>query len=144
MYPWLIGGTTAIGGNSSAPWFFGAAANEGTGNDQMNGGADNDTIDPPNNLVADAVVNFAVDAAPTVTTTTPANGDGNVATNATITVNFSENVNATAGAFALDCGAGAIARLQIACRGAQIAEVNNAIFYPDTGSGGCCHLIKMS
>jgi hypothetical protein len=71
--------------------------------------ADNDTIDPPNNPAADAVVNFNVDAAPAVTTTTPANGAANVAANATITVNFSENVNATAGAFALDCGAGPIA-----------------------------------
>jgi hypothetical protein len=71
--------------------------------------ADNDTIDPPDAPAADVVVNFNVDAAPAVTTTTPANGASNVAANATITVNFSENVNATVGAFALDCGAGAIA-----------------------------------
>ena len=70
---------------------------------------DVDVIDPPQQMAAPFALNFTVDAAPAVTTTTPANGAGNVASNATITVNFSENVNATAGAFALDCGAGAIA-----------------------------------
>jgi hypothetical protein len=66
--------------------------------------ADNDAIDPPQNPVADLIVPFTVDAAPTVTTTSPADGDGNVATNATITVNFSELVNiASAAAFNLEC-----------------------------------------
>lgn len=71
--------------------------------------ADDDTIDPPNTMAVDFVRNFTVDAVPSVTTTTPLNGASNVAVNATITVNFGENVNATPGAFGLDCGAGAIA-----------------------------------
>lgn len=69
---------------------------------------DADLIDPPNLMAVDFTRNFTVDSAPAVTTTTPANGAGNVAANATITVNFSENVVATAGAFALNCGAGPI------------------------------------
>ncbi|HWT14739.1 MAG TPA: Ig-like domain-containing protein [Patescibacteria group bacterium] len=96
--------------------------------------ADNDTIDPPNTLVSDAVVNFSVDAAPAVTTTTPANGDGNVATNATITVNFSENVNATAGAFALDCGAGAIALSPATISNASISVLTPSTALPPTST----------
>jgi endonuclease G len=44
-----------------------------------------------------------VDAAPTVTTTSPANGDTNVAVNSAIAVNFSESVNATTSAFTIQC-----------------------------------------
>ena len=65
---------------------------------------DVDAIDPPDQMAAPFTLNFTVDAAPAVTTTTPANGAGNVAANATITVNFSELVNiASAAAFSLEC-----------------------------------------
>jgi hypothetical protein len=65
---------------------------------------DVDAIDPPNTMTVDFVRTFTVDAAPAVTTTIPANGAGNVAANATITVNFSELVNiASAAAFSLEC-----------------------------------------
>ena len=60
-------------------------------------------------MTLDLVRTFSVDAAPSVATTLPANGDSDVAANATITINFSEAVNATTAAFGLDCGAGAIA-----------------------------------
>ena len=67
---------------------------------------DVDAIDPPDQMAAPFTLNFTVDAAPAVTTTTPANGDGNVAANATITVNFSELVDiASAAAFSLECNA---------------------------------------
>ena len=49
----------------------------------------------------------AGDGAPSVGTTTPANGATNVAVDSVIVINFNESVNATAGAFALECPAGA-------------------------------------
>ena len=66
---------------------------------------DDDPIDPPDNMVANFVTTFDVDAAPAVTTVTPANGATAVATNSTITVNFSEPVNIAAGGITLNCGA---------------------------------------
>lgn len=48
------------------------------------------------------------DVAPAVTATTPANGTNNVPVESTISVTFSESVNAGAGAFALQCGAAAV------------------------------------
>ena len=44
-----------------------------------------------------------VDPAPTVTGTTPGNSGTNVAVNSTITIEFSEPVNATPGAFTIHC-----------------------------------------
>jgi len=55
------------------------------------------------NMAANHVVTFAVNTTPGVTSTTPANGATGVAPSATITVNFSESVNATAAAFSLEC-----------------------------------------
>src|SRR5687767_3763177 len=48
----------------------------------------------------------AGDAAPTVLTTTPTTGALNVAVDTNITINFSESVNATSGAFVLECPSG--------------------------------------
>ena len=45
-------------------------------------------------------------AAPAVTTTTPANGAANVAVDSTIVINFSESVTASASAFSIQCPAG--------------------------------------
>ena len=47
------------------------------------------------------------DNAPAVTTTTPINGASNVPISSTIVINFNESVTAAAGAFALQCPAGA-------------------------------------
>jgi DNA/RNA endonuclease G (NUC1)/methionine-rich copper-binding protein CopC len=46
------------------------------------------------------------DPAPTVTGTTPANSATNVPVNSTVTIDFSESVTATAGAFTIECPAG--------------------------------------
>lgn len=54
---------------------------------------DVDTADPPDQMLANFVFSFSVDAAPSVTTTTPANGATQQANNTNITINFSENVN---------------------------------------------------
>lgn len=67
---------------------------------------DDDAIDPPDQMTANFVTNFNVDRAPTVTSSVPANGDSNVALNSTLTVNFSENVDVTAGGFGLACSSG--------------------------------------
>ncbi len=55
-------------------------------------------------LAADFVFSFTTNAPPTVTSTVPANGTANVLPTSTVTVNFSESVNAAAGAFTLNCG----------------------------------------
>ncbi|HWT01914.1 MAG TPA: Ig-like domain-containing protein, partial [Pyrinomonadaceae bacterium] len=67
--------------------------------------ADSDAFDPPDNMAADYVFSFTTDAAPEVTTTTPTNGATNLATNTTIQINFSENVNATTNSFKIECPA---------------------------------------
>ncbi|MGE4070425.1 MAG: Ig-like domain-containing protein [Lysobacterales bacterium] len=66
---------------------------------------DSDLIDPPDNMVANFVSTFTVDAAPGVSSVLPGNGASNLATNTTITVNFSEAVDVAAGGVTLDCGA---------------------------------------
>lgn len=78
---------------------------------------DVDTIDPPDQLdgnndgdgvdgdVDNFVLSYSIDAAPTVTTTSPMNGDM-VANNANLIVNFSEPVNLSAASFTLECPGG--------------------------------------
>ncbi len=71
--------------------------------------SDVDVDDPPDNMAADYVFTFTtvpLDSAPSVTSTTPANGANYVAINATITIRFSELVNLTASAVTLECPAG--------------------------------------
>ena len=82
---------------------------------------DVDTIDPPDTLVPNGedangrpayVFSFStVDAAPSVTSTTPTNGATNVPNDTNITINFSEPVNFGANAFAIECpfGSGSVA-----------------------------------
>src|SRR5205085_460366 len=67
---------------------------------------DTDLNDPPNNMAANFVWSFTTDAAPSVTTTTPANGATGVPTNTPITVNFSESVAVAASGITLTCGGG--------------------------------------
>lgn len=66
---------------------------------------DDDGIDPPDQMTANFVATFNVDNAPSVTSTTPANGSTNVASNTTLTINFSEAVNVGATGVTLNCGA---------------------------------------
>src|SRR5436190_98719 len=64
---------------------------------------DTDAFDPPDNMPADYVFSFTVDAAPTVTATTPTNGATNQTSNTNVTVTFSEPVNATGASFTISC-----------------------------------------
>jgi methionine-rich copper-binding protein CopC len=73
---------------------------------------DNDVVDPPNEMAANHVFSFTtVDAAPSVTSTTPTNGATNVPNDTNITINFSEPVNFGANSFAIECpfGSGSVA-----------------------------------
>ncbi len=66
---------------------------------------DQDSNDPPDNMTANFVFTFTIDQAPSVTTTTPTNGATGVAANTNITVNFSEQVNASTASFSIECPA---------------------------------------
>lgn len=66
---------------------------------------DIDADDPPDALVGNPEVTFTTDAAPTVTTITPADGAVGVATDSVVTVSFSEAVDVTAASFDLSCAA---------------------------------------
>src|SRR5205085_6008503 len=66
-----------------------------------------DTGDPPDHPAANTSFSFATqDAAPTVTTTSPADAADHVAVNTNIVVNFSEPVTATGSSFTLECPTG--------------------------------------
>ncbi len=69
--------------------------------------SDTDTIDPPDNMVSEYSFTFTTaspaDAAPFVTSTSPANGAVNVAVASPIVINFSESVTASSSAFSLLC-----------------------------------------
>ncbi len=56
---------------------------------------DQDSVDPPDQMAANFVFSFTMDAAPTVTATTPTNLATQVANNTNITITFSEPVNVT-------------------------------------------------
>src|ERR1041385_4302921 len=54
--------------------------------------SDQDSADPPDNMLANFVFSFTIDQPPSVTTTVPTNGSINVSKTANIVINFSENV----------------------------------------------------
>ena len=56
---------------------------------------DQDSVDPPDNMAANFVFSFTMDAAPTVTATTPTNGATQQANNTNVTITFSEPVDVT-------------------------------------------------
>ncbi|HKY42135.1 MAG TPA: Ig-like domain-containing protein, partial [Pyrinomonadaceae bacterium] len=62
---------------------------------------DQDSVDPPDNMAANFVFSFTMDAAPTVTATTPTNGATQQANNTDITITFSEPVDVTGNWFTI-------------------------------------------
>ena len=72
--------------------------------------SDADPDDPPDVMVSNHTVTFTTaDDAPSVSSTTPADGATDVASDAGLTVAFSEAVNATSSSFALTCASSAVA-----------------------------------
>ncbi len=65
--------------------------------------SDTDPFDPPDQMVANHVSTFTVDAAPAMTTTTPADGAGGVDPDADIVIHFSEAVDVGTNSFTVDC-----------------------------------------
>src|SRR5207302_2423062 len=66
--------------------------------------SDVDTGDPPDHPAANSSFSFATqDAAPSLTTTSPADAADHVAVNTNIVVNFSEPVTASGSSFTLEC-----------------------------------------
>ncbi len=97
---------------------------------------DNDVIDPPDAMAANFNSAFTTDAAPTVTSTTPANGAANVAANVPLTINFSENVNVTAGGVTLACNA-----FPVALAGLPATNVNSiSLTHADLTPGALCNV----
>jgi methionine-rich copper-binding protein CopC len=68
------------------------------------GVTDVDTLDPPDNPVADHTISFQTDAPPNLEATTPVDGATGVATGTTVELTFSEPVDVAPGAFTLECG----------------------------------------
>ena len=69
--------------------------------------SDVDSGDPPDHPAANFSFSFATaDAAPSVSTTSPADAADHVATNTNVVVNFSESVTATTSSFSLECPTG--------------------------------------
>src|SRR5207248_1195473 len=69
--------------------------------------SDTDTGDPPDHPAANDPFSFTTqDAAPSVSTTTPADGATDVARDTTIQITFSESVSATNSAFSIECPTG--------------------------------------
>src|SRR5436305_6810064 len=69
--------------------------------------SDTDTGDPPDHPAANHSFSFTTqDAAPSVSSTSPADGATDVAKNANIDVTFSEPVTATGSSFTLECPTG--------------------------------------
>src|SRR5205085_138114 len=69
--------------------------------------SDSDTGDPPNHPAANTSFSFTTqDAAPSVSSTTPADGATDVARDTTIQITFSESVSATNNAFSIECPTG--------------------------------------
>jgi methionine-rich copper-binding protein CopC len=64
---------------------------------------DQDSNDPPDNMLANFVFSFTIDVPPTVTSTVPTNGTINVPKASNIVINFSENVTATTSSFTIEC-----------------------------------------
>src|SRR6266550_1066946 len=67
--------------------------------------SDVDSNDPPDHPAADYNFSFTTDSAPTVSSTSPANGATGVNASNNITVTFSEPVNASGSSFTIECPA---------------------------------------
>jgi predicted extracellular nuclease len=81
------------------------------------------------------------EAAPAVTTTSPAKGDLNVSTGSTISVTFSEPVNVNAGAISVECPAGTV----VASNTGALTNVSGALLSPPSPlPGGIACQIKVS
>ncbi|MEZ5581629.1 MAG: Ig-like domain-containing protein [Candidatus Competibacteraceae bacterium] len=74
-----------------------------------NAATDEDSVDPPDELGAAFNRTLSVDTAPTFVSSSPANGNVNVAVGSNIGINFNEAVNVTTSSFALNCGVGDLA-----------------------------------
>jgi large repetitive protein len=68
--------------------------------------SDTDANDPPDHMAADYNFSFTTDSAPSVTSTSPADGATAVSASTNVTVTFSEPVNASAASFTIECPSG--------------------------------------
>lgn len=97
-----LSGTAASGITVLNPTYSGSLPNGGTCVLRINKDDvfDLDNVDP-RNMVADVIVNFTVDALPVLSSFSPS---GNVGTSTPVVLNFSEEIDASAGAVTVVCG----------------------------------------
>jgi methionine-rich copper-binding protein CopC len=102
-----VGGTFNGNPPVMTPTYAGALANGATCTLRVNASGifDLDNV-APSNMAADVVVNFTIDAPPSLTSFSPTDGASNVATNAPVVLSFSERVNIAADAVTLECPVG--------------------------------------
>jgi LPXTG-site transpeptidase (sortase) family protein len=98
---------------------------------------DSDTNDPPDTMAANFVSTFTTDAAPTVTSTTPADGATDIALTSNVVVNFSEAMTATASSFTLSCVNTGVHAVAVSGSGTSSITLNPTV---DFGNNETCTL----
>lgn len=89
---------------------------------------DQDTNDPPEAMAADFVSTFSVaDAAPSVTGTSPADGDTDILIDRSITVDFSEDVTVTESSFTLTCATSGVHALSVSGSGSSTITLDPTV-----------------
>ena len=94
--------------------------------------SDTDTLDPPDNPTTDHQIWFTTDSAPGVTGTTPADGAIAVDPASSITIQFSEPVNAGTSAFTLECPAGNPKGFSVGGSGTSTITLDPTVDLPPT------------
>jgi hypothetical protein len=95
--------------------------------------SDVDTLDPPDNPVADSSFTFSTDAAPSLVSSSPVGDAIGVATSTAIVLTFSEPVDVAAGAFTLNCGGSDLAYgLSVSTSG--VVTINPTADLPQTAT----------
>jgi len=94
--------------------------------------SDTDALDPPDNMAADYNFSFTTDSAPSVTSTSPADGATNVAISSNIVVSFSEAVTASGSSFTLECPSGTPKSFSVTGSGTSSITIDPSADFPAT------------
>ncbi len=107
--------------------------------------SDSDTNDPEDLMAEDYVFSFITDEAPTVAGTTPINGATGVASNANITIDFSEAVNVPDSFFDIFCTVSSAHSAAVSGSGTSTITLNpNSDFTPGESCTVTVHAAQVS